>query len=257
MTTRAVAFLALLLLVAPGARGQHTEHDDVQVIKPPEVKPRPDEKKPDLKKAAEDIVERTNAFRKEQGRSALSVDAKLTRAAAYFAGYMAREDRYGHTADGKRPAERAKEHGYEYCIVLENIAYQYNSRGLSTAEAAEGFFEGWKESPGHRKNMLDADVTDTAVVIARSENTGYYYAVQLFGRPKSKAIEFTISNQSGEAVEYEIGEQKFTLSPRYSRTHTQCRPPEVVIRKEDGKKVRPTGGERYEVTDEGVRVRKR
>ena len=44
--------------------------------------------------------------------------------------------------------------------------------------------------------MLDADATETGISVARSEHTGYYYAVQMFGRPKSDAIEFQISNRS-------------------------------------------------------------
>src|SRR5262249_23915200 len=146
------------------------------------------------------IIGRTNAFRKEQGREKVRRDAKLTRAAEYFAGYMARTDRYGHSADGQRPAARATKYGYAWCIVLENIAYEYNSRGFTTAELAEGFFEGWKNSPGHRRNMLDPDVTDTGVAVARSDKTGYYYAVQMFGRPKSKAVKFRVANRSGVTV---------------------------------------------------------
>lgn len=49
-------------------------------------------------------------------------------------------------------------------------------------ELASRYFEGWKKSPGHRRNMLEASVTDTAVAVARSARTGRYYAVQLFGR---------------------------------------------------------------------------
>lgn len=36
---------------------------------------------------------------------------------------MAKTGKYGHAADGRKPAERAAAHGYEYCIVRENIAY--------------------------------------------------------------------------------------------------------------------------------------
>lgn len=209
---------------------------------------------PDLKKVAELIVQKTNEFRKKEGRQPVKVNAKLDAAAQYFAGYMARTTEYGHTADGKRPSQRAKDRGYDYCIVAENIAYVYDSRGFATEQLAEKLFEGWKHSPEHRKNMLDPDVTETAVAVAHSDENGYYYADQMFGRPKSLAIRFEIENKSGDAVSYSIGEKSFDLPPRVIRTHTRCRPAEVKFRWPGDDKptgaITPTGGERYGVTKE-------
>ncbi len=180
----------------------------------------------DLERVSKLIREKTNAFRKEEGRKPVEVNSKLADTVKYFASYMARENEYGHTADGKRPSQRAKEHGYDYCLVAENIAYAFDSRGFSTEKLAEEFFNGWKNSPGHRRNMLDPDVTETAVAIARSE-TGYYYAVQMFGRPKSQQIRFKIENHTQDPVTYSIGDQTFNLAPRVIRTHTRCRSADV------------------------------
>jgi hypothetical protein len=211
------------------------------------------------------IVHKTNGFRKEQGRHTVAVNNKLKRAAEYFAGYMARTDRYGHTADGQRPSDRAKKHGYDYCIVLENIAYEYSSAGFATDELGKAFFEAWKHSPGHRRNMLDADVTDTGVAVARSDKTGYYYAVQMFGRPHSMAIEFSVSNQSDARIEYRIGERTFPLMPNYVRTHTRCRPAQMTFRlpgkgsgKGETKTVTPRNGDRFVISsgDKGYQVKK-
>ena len=80
-------------------------------------------------------------------------------------------------------AERARRHGYAWCFIAENIAYQYDSRGFATESLAHGIVEGWKKSAGHRRNLLAREATHTGVAVARSEKTGYYYAVQLFGRP--------------------------------------------------------------------------
>lgn len=250
----AVVLAAAALLAPAGARGQHARGDDVEVIEPPRVKPAPDAKKPDLARAATQVVEKTNAFRKEQGRSPVAVNDRLAKTAADFARYMARTDRYGHAADGKQPADRAAAHGYEYCIVLENIAYQYNSAGFATEALARGLFEGWKTSPGHRKNMLDPDVTETGVAVARSDRTGYYYAVQLFGRPKSKAIRYSIANRSDAAVTYTVGEQSFSLPPRYTRSHTRCRPGELAVTLPGASRARavtPKDGDRFVITRSG------
>jgi hypothetical protein len=142
--------------------------------------------------------------------------------------YMARTDTYGHAAHGNRPSERAKQHGYEYCIVSENIAYQYRPIG-STEALATAFFQGWKHSPDHRKNLLDPAVTEIGVAMAQNEETGFYYAVQMFGRPHSNSIEFSIENQSGTTVRYRIDTHTFSLPPRYIRTHRQCRPSPLIL----------------------------
>jgi uncharacterized protein YkwD len=212
---------------------------------------------PDLAKVAELIAQKTNEFRKKEGRQPVKPNEKLVATAQYFSGYMARTTEYGHTADGKRPSQRVKDRGYDYCIVAENIAYVYDSRGFATEQLAEKLFEGWKHSPEHRKNMLDPDVTETAVAVAHSDKNGYYYADQLFGRPKSMAIKFEVENKSGEAVSYAIGSRTFDLPPRVIRTHTRCRPGEVKFtwpgEDKPSATLNPKSGDRYDVTKEGGR----
>ncbi len=238
----------------PAPPAQTTDEEEREKVEAPAV-PDASGKRPDLARVAGAITDHTNAFRKKENRGPVAADAKLTAAAKYFADYMAKNDEYGHTADGKRPADRAKDHGYAYCIVLENIAYAFDSRGFDAGPLADTFFTGWKESPGHRKNMLDPDVTATGVAVARSEKTGHYYAVQMFGRPKSQAIEFKIENRAGVAVKYAIGERTFELPPRVTRTHTRCRPAEVAFRwpgsDEAGSAVKPTNGDAFAVTKDG------
>jgi uncharacterized protein YkwD len=205
---------------------------------------------PDLDRAAQQIVDRTNRFRQEQHRLAVTVNDKLSATARDFAGWMAATDFYGHEADGRPPADRAKAHGYDYCLVAENIAYAWRSTGFTTEELVTQFVEGWQKSPGHRKNMLDPDVTETGVGVARSGDTGLYYAVQLFGRPKALKIEFKIANRAGVAVKYKIGDQAYDVKPRTIMTHELCRPEEVGLVAADGSpaaKVRPANGERYAV----------
>jgi uncharacterized protein YkwD len=250
------AFLVVGWPLAPPGFGQSVEEDERESV---QAEGKPAKAGPDLDRVARTIVERTNAFRKKEGRPEVKMDPKLVETARYFAGYMARTDEYGHKADGKRPAERAEKHGYDYCLISENIAYVFDSRGYTAEKMIDQFVTGWKESPGHRKNMLDPDVTETGVAVARSEKTGYYYAVQMFGRPKSQAIEFRIDNQSGETVEYKIGEKSFTLPPRYVRTHTRCRSSELTFRwpgDAGTATVKPTAGDRLVVrkSDKGYDV---
>lgn len=243
------ASVILVGVGTPLARAQHAEEHETETVGVPAV-PDTSGKRPDLAATAKAITDQTNAFRKKEGRGPVAVNEKLTATAEYFAGYMARTDEYGHHADGADPGERVKKHGYRYCIVAENIAYAFNSQGFDTGPLADQFAAGWEKSPPHRKNMLDPDVTETGVAVARSEKTGHYYAVQLFGRPKSAAIVFKVENRSGEAVTYTIVDRTFDLAPRVVRTHTRCRPSELTFTLPGGKTAtaKPTTGDHLVVT---------
>jgi uncharacterized protein YkwD len=206
------------------------------------------EKTPTPAAAVESIIGLTNQFRKGQGRQEVKANPQLTATARQFADFMARTDKFGHTADGSRPADRAKAHGYDYCVIAENIAYQYSSAGFSTEALAKGFVEGWENSPEHRKNMLDPAVTETGVAIARSGQTGTYYAVQLFGRPRSSMVTFQVANQSQTPIQYQADGKSWSLPPGYIRTHGQCRPSELIVQWPNGRKntsIQPDNGAHY------------
>jgi len=138
---------------------------------------------PNTGEAEKYVFEDTNAFRGEQGQRELAVDKTLAATAQRFADYMARTGKYAHDADGRTPGQRLRAAGYDYCMVAENIAFAFDSRGFRTQHLADKFVDGWKASPGHRKNMLDAEATVMGIAIAQSPSTGYYYAVQMFARP--------------------------------------------------------------------------
>lgn len=209
---------------------------------------------PDLAAVERLVVEGTNAFRREQGLDALAANPTLQRAARYFADYMARTDRFSHQADGSEPAQRATLFGYEWCQVSENIAYQYTSATFATAELAGRYVEGWKRSPGHRGNMLNRDDVHIAVAVARSRETGRYYAAQMFGRPRSLRIEFHVTNRTRERVGYRLGDRSYSLDPRSTRVHQQCASEELALpaagAAEGRSTARPKDGDRLEVVRE-------
>jgi uncharacterized protein YkwD len=251
--------LAVLLaaILAPTAWAQSVEGDDSESVQTAETVTISAESI-DSTAVAQLIVEKTNELRVANQRSKVEADPELSAAARYFADYMAQHDRYGHTADGSRPAARATKFGYEYCLVSENIAYQYSSTGFALPELAERFVEAWKNSPGHRANMLDPDVSDTGVAVARSDKTDYWYAVQMFGRPASAAVEFSITNRADAPIEYTIADQTFLLPPRYTRTHTRCRTPRVSFElpgeQSTPSKIEPTSGDHYDIVREDGRI---
>src|SRR5204863_5012123 len=124
------------------------------------------EQRADLPRAEALVLEGTNAFRRELGLAPVKRNALLEETARSFAQYMARTGKFDHDADGSTPMARAKSHGYDYCVVAENIARQYSSRGFATAQLGQDLLQGWKDSPGHRHNMADAAVTEIGVALA-------------------------------------------------------------------------------------------
>lgn len=225
--------VTLLIAFPAKCMAQTEEEHSVQIVSAEDVGPfRPNED-PNLKQVAQKIVAQTNTFRKEEGLDKLPVNTRLRQTAQDFANYMAGSNRYGHMADGRRPSQRAKDHSYDFCIVSENIAYHFFTKGLATQALADKAVTGWKQSPGHRRNMLKPHVTETGVAVSQSESTGVYYAVQMFGRPRSAALEFSISNRTHTEVQYSVGERTFTLPPTYRRTHQQCRPDTLRLKHQD------------------------
>ena len=185
---------------------------------------------PDLAAAARQVVAATNEFRREHDLGPLEAQDALASSAREFAAYMARTGNYGHEADGRTPAERAKAHGYEYCSVAENIAWISSRRAFLTAQLASGLVEGWKQSPEHRKNLLRPELTQTGVAIARA-GSGRYYAVQMLGRPASQSVSFRIENRAGAAVSYQLDGREFTLAARVTRTHQRCSEATLAFRR--------------------------
>lgn len=185
---------------------------------------------PDVARTEAAIVELTNAFRRSERLSDVRPNAELAVAAKLFAEYLAKTGRFAHEADGRQPADRVKAAGYRYCIVSENLASNLDSRGFTTAGLAQQAVEGWKNSPGHRKNMVEPHVTEIGVGVARAP-TGdpKYISVQLFGRPETLKYQFRIENRAAVSVRYSALGTGYTIDPRVISTHSACRPGEVVF----------------------------
>jgi Cysteine-rich secretory protein family len=204
---------------------------------------------PDLPQTEIAIVEMTNAFRRESKLGQVKPNAVLTAAARAFAEYLANTGKFAHEADGRQPAERAEAQGYRYCLVAENLALNLDSRGFETRALAGAMVQGWKNSPGHRANLLQPTVTEIGVAVARAPGGDpKFIAVQLFGRPESMKVEFRIENQAGTPVRYALGEETHTLPPRTIVTHTSCDPEQLTF--ENGganRRFEPHNNERFVV----------
>lgn len=202
---------------------------------------------PDLPQTEVAIVELTNAFRKTGALQAVKPNPALAAAARAFAEYLARTGKFAHEADGRKPEDRAQAQGYRYCLVAENLAWNLNSRGFESAQLAREVVEGWKASPGHRENLLLRGATDIGVAVVRvPDRNPKFLSVQLFGRPESLRVTFSIQNQSGKAVSYTLGAESEVLQPREMVTHTDCGPRPLSIDKTDkSQRFDPRDGDRF------------
>lgn len=206
----------------------------------------------DLARTTLQIRTDTNDFRSSQGAARLATDPQLTAASEEFADFMARTSKYGHDADGRTPAQRAKAKGYDHCMVAENIAYQSSNVEIAPDELARIFMKGWKESPGHRKNMLNSDALQIGAGVARAKDSGRYYAVQLFARPASEMTNFEVRNASRISVNYRVGDNPYTLAPNMWRTHGICRALKLSI--PGAEATVPKNGDRFTIEGEGGKL---
>jgi hypothetical protein len=170
------------------------------------------------------IIELTNVFRQSEKLGAVKSNAALTRAAKSFAEYLAKTGGFAHEADGRHPQDRAKAAGYGYCMVAENLAMNLDSRGFTVAKLAWQVVEGWKNSPGHRRNLLSPGATEIGVGIARAPGVKdpKYLSVQLFGRPESLKATVKVKNTLSSAVSYTLHGRATTINPGMLITHTSC-----------------------------------
>lgn len=183
------------------------------------------------------IFKRTNELREREGLQAVDRDETLDLAAQWFANFMARHRQYGHEADGREPASRIESAGYGYCRVGENIAWmQKGDETIPQPKLGRKFFEGWRDSPPHRENLLTDAFTQTGLGIARGEDEAYY-AVQLFGRPDDLRFRVEIVNRTGSRLDYSLGERDFTLPVLAWRIHQLCRDESLAIGNLDARTV--------------------
>ncbi|MDA2813286.1 CAP domain-containing protein [Nocardiopsis sp. RSe5-2] len=114
-----------------------------------------------------EVVSLANDERADAGCGPLRIDSKLTNASQKHSKDMAERDYMSHdTPEGVGPADRAAEAGYT-AWGGENVAAGYTS--------AEAVMDGWMNSEGHRKNILNCDF----VAIGVGETDGYW--AQNFG----------------------------------------------------------------------------
>ena len=136
----------------------------------------------DVDAMKQDIIDRTNALRKENGIAALTTSDKLMQAAQVRADEMAANTVYSHT----RPDGRKYTTVTDCKYVGENIhqiplLYLEQQKG----ELVGTVVHSWSKSAGHMENMINASYASIGVGLARGiDGNGLecWYCVQLFLR---------------------------------------------------------------------------
>ena len=143
-----------------------------------EAKPVEQPAQTDVAAAKQDIIDRTNALRCENGVAALRVNDKLMQAAQVRADEMAAHTVYSHT----RP-NGGKFNTVTDCPYMAENIHRIADWVLSDQTLAERAVADWSASTTHNKNMVNPKLSEIGVGLARGVNdTGdpCWYCVQLF-----------------------------------------------------------------------------
>ncbi len=110
--------------------------------------------------------EQINAYRREKGLKPLKLNATLTDAAKAHSRDLAKWDRISHFgSDGSNPWDRVKRTGYKAKVVAENVG---------TGQVSfEEVLKGWKQSPGHNKNLLLGDAEHMGIALVREPKSEF------------------------------------------------------------------------------------
>ena len=105
-----------------------------------------------------------SGYRHNNGLGAVTIDPELMRLANEQATAMAARGTLDHSVN--RPfQERIRKSRFDATVAVENIGAGYHT----LAEA----FSGWRDSPPHRENMLNANVTRMGIAAVYSPKSKY------------------------------------------------------------------------------------
>jgi len=101
---------------------------------------------------AERLGELVNQYREQRGARPLGVEGALSALAREHSVAMAKTGRLSHD---EFPL-RVRRSGYRMCV--ENVGWNYRT--------SDAQFDGWRRSPEHNRNLLDARVTRMGIGVA-------------------------------------------------------------------------------------------
>ena len=128
----------------------------------------------------EDVLSYTNKFRKQKGKPALEMNARLNELAQKHSANMASgKIAFGHAGFADRQQAAAKEiKGIS--AFAENVAYG--------ATSGKEVVEGWKKSSGHAANLVMPQATRMGIALAKNPQTRYgaWWTIVLAAEPEKR-----------------------------------------------------------------------
>lgn len=118
----------------------------------------------DVKLDSEDARRQINGYRTSNGLKPLVLNNRLTAAAQRHSQDLSSRDGISHKgSDGSNPWDRVKTTGYRAKLAAENV-------GVGQRSFAE-VLQGWKDSPGHNRNLLLPDATQMGIALVVDPST--------------------------------------------------------------------------------------
>lgn len=109
------------------------------------------------------LLELTNNQRRSTSVQELKLNVLLSSSAEMKCKDMVKNDYWDHNSkEGKEPWQFIEEAGYKYDYAGENIAYGFTSENSTV--------NGWMDSEGHRKNILDGNFSEVGYGVCFSDN---------------------------------------------------------------------------------------
>ena len=128
----------------------------------------------------EQVFQAINRIREENNLAPLSAAKDLSLVARLHSRDMATRDYFSHVSpEGDNLRKRVAGNGItNWNRLAENIAMNYGYNNPATIAV-----KGWLESPSHRHNIFDGNLTETGIGVALDAK-GRIYLTQLFVRRK-------------------------------------------------------------------------
>ena len=124
---------------------------------------------PKLSPTEQKLLDLANAERKKANAPPLKAVPLLMNAARQHSANMATKGELNHELDGKGPAERLTDLGYQWRAVAENIALgqRIPQQAITT----------WMNSDGHRTNLLNSTYTEVGLALAKARDGSVYWTM--------------------------------------------------------------------------------
>ncbi len=138
--------------------------------------------------SAQALIELTNKERSKYGLNELKINSLLSQAAEKKATDIINGQNFSHNFADKKFSDWIKEAGYQYSLVGENLAVNFND--------SNSLFNAWLASPTHKRNILHEGYKEIGIAVISGSWFGEEttIAVELFGAPVLKREQLVLGN---------------------------------------------------------------